>query len=396
MQVSRGVALLCLLVGACAKNEYQMRKEFQTQQAERLRPAELEHDSGGWHAVRTLRVRLYVDADALHKDSTQREFEERLERANQVLQSALRLRLKLDDMRELPAQRPEVSTDEALVALQQLDPAKDVDLVVAIIAASPVVTLSFHDLGRAQLIGRHLVLRTMDDVAELRALEGFDTLDPAERSRLYQQRKRHKETTVLLHELGHTLGALHTRDPLELMYPTYDNDMQAFAPANVELMKNVADYFATEPGARDDKAVVQKLIDCLERAESPVWVEQERQEQLAALERALATGAQPAPTAGPSLAVANAAPSKPAPPTEDLSALSEADRARYLGLDQAFGDNRLQEARTTAGELARAYPDSLPVQQKACQLGMQMGLARREIKPYCDRMMQLSLQPTGH
>jgi hypothetical protein len=245
------------------------------------------------------------------------------------------------------------------------------------------------------VLGRHIVLRTMDDVAELRALEGFDTLDPAERSRLYQQRKRHKETTVLLHEIGHTLGALHTREPLELMYPTYDNDMQAFAPANIELMGYVADYFATDEGARDDKAVVQRLIDCLERTESPVWVEQERQEQLAQLEQFMTKSAPSAPPAGPSLAATNAPAPKTAP-AEDLSALSEADRARYAGLDQAFDENRLQEVRTAVGELARAYPDSFPVQQKACQLGMQMGLSRREIKPYCDRMMQLSLEPAAH
>ena len=103
------------------------------------------------------------------------------------------------------------------------------------------MTLSFHELGRARVLGRHVVLRTMDDVGELRALEGFDTLEPTERSRLYQQRKRHKETAVLLHELGHCLGALHTREPAELMHPQYTSDMQSFAPENLELMGYVVD-----------------------------------------------------------------------------------------------------------------------------------------------------------
>ena len=393
MGVLGRLAIFSLLVGGCAKNPYQMRKEFQTQQAERLRPAQLEHDSGGWRALRTMRVRLYADAALIRKESTRSEFAARIERANQVLASALRLRLVLEDMRELPAQRPDIDTEAALLALTQLDPGKDVDLVVAIIAASPVVTLSFHDLGCAQVLGNHLVLRTMDDVAELRALEGFDTLDPGERSRLYQQRKRHKETAIFLHELGHALGALHTRDPLELMHPSYDNDMQAFAPANVELMGYVVDDRIAQDGAHDNAALAQRLIDSVRRAETPSWIEAERQSYLAELERLLA--AKPASTGpGPSLAAASQ-PAPPAAPSEDLSALSEADRARYLGLEPALAAEHLEEVRATAAELAAAYPDSLPVQQKACQLGMQLGLSRREIKPYCDRMMKLSLQPAG-
>ena len=47
----------------------------------------------------------------------------------------------------------------------------------------------------------------MDDAAELRTLtEGLDTLSVEDRSRLYQQRKRHKENAILLHEIGHALA----------------------------------------------------------------------------------------------------------------------------------------------------------------------------------------------
>jgi hypothetical protein len=49
-----------------------------------------------------------------------------------------------------------------------------------------------------------------------------------------------------------------------------------------------------------------------------------------------------------------------------------------------------REAFTGASELAASYPDSLPVQQKACEIGMQLGVARKQLKPLCDRMLQLS------
>jgi hypothetical protein len=170
--------------------------------------------------------------------------------------------------------------------------------------------------------------------------------------------------------------------------------MQAFAPANVELMGYVVDDRTAQSSAHDDAALAQRLIDGVRRAEAPSWIDAERQAYLAQLERVLA--AKPARTGpGPSLAAASQS-SPPAAPAEDLSALNEADRARYLGLEPALQAEHLEEVRTTAAELARAYPDSFPVQQKACQLGMQLGLSRSEIKPYCDRMMKLSLQPGGH
>ncbi|HMJ14087.1 MAG TPA: M12 family metallo-peptidase, partial [Polyangiaceae bacterium] len=241
---------LCAL--GCAKTPYQLKQEAQARQVAQLRPAQLEHDSSSWRALRSMRLRLYVRSGG-DLASQRSAFEERLERANQVFESAMRLRVVLEDVRELPAQQPiAIDTENALRELERLDPGQDVDFVVAIIAASPVVTLSFHELGRANVLGKHMVVRTMDDVAELRALEGFDTLDPNERSQLYQQRKRHKETAVLLHELGHLLGAVHTRDNLELMHPAHDNAMRGFAPANVELMDLVVQKRLRDPNQLGD------------------------------------------------------------------------------------------------------------------------------------------------
>jgi hypothetical protein len=385
------VALLScvvLLVG-CVRTPYQLKKDAQARQVAQLRPAELAHDSGSWRALRSMRIRLYLSA----KDNvaTQRaEFEQRLERANQVLESSLRLRLVLEDVRQTAAEQLSGSdTDLALRQLEQLDPGEGVDFVVAVIAASPIVTLSFHELGRARVLGKHLVVRTMDDVAELRALEGFDTLDPSERSRLYQQRKRHKETAVLLHELGHTLGALHTRDSLELMHPAHDNEMRSFAPANVELMSLVVQARLAGADPRSDAELFRKLIAAVERSTWQGWIDEERRVYLTELAHALDSGGQPPQSAA---AGAVEAPAAAAPPEPDLSALSEPDRERFRTLQQHVQAERWQDAYQLASELAQSYPDSLPVQQKACELGMTLGVSRKTLKPHCDRMMKLSLQ----
>jgi hypothetical protein len=391
---ARSLLTLALCFGsACAKNPYQMRREFQEQQVRDLSPAALDHGDRAWHAVKTLRVRLYVDPAVAKKGNVKGDFEDRLARVNQVLEPALQLRLLLENVSDLPEQPAAADTGALLAAIEQLDAAKDVDLVVALVGASPVVTLSFHDLGRARVLGKHIVIRSMDDVAELQALEVLDTLSPDERSRLYQQRKRHKETAVLLHEIGHAFGAVHTTDALELMHASYDNNMQTFAPANAQLMGYAVDERLADESKRDPAALEQRLADFLKHAEYRGWVEDERREYVTALEDAAKKGASTPEAAASQRATQPAA---PAAPEEDLSALSEADRARYRGIDQAWEEKRWQDVNDTIFALAKAYPDSFPVQQKACRVGMQLGLSYRALKPVCDRMTALSMtQPAS-
>jgi len=387
------VVTLCLatLLG-CVKSPYQLKQEAQQQQAQRLRPAELEHKNSAWRARRSMRVRLYVAGAADKQARVRGEFEERLARANQVLESALQVRLVLDDVRELPEPlRGNSDTNAALAALEQYDPGKEADFVVAIVSSSPVVTLSFHDLGVARMMQKYIVMRTMDDVAEIRALESYDTLDPVERSRLYQQRKRHKEASVLLHEIGHSLGAMHTRDPKDLMHPDYSHEMEGFSPADIELMGyGVSDRLAQEE-ARDQQAVARRIIEHLNRADPQLWIETDRQLYLAELEQVANPHAHGAATA----AASNGSSPAPSAAEEDLSGLTVADRARYLGVDQAAAQQRPDEVRAGMAELAKAYPDSFAVQQKACQLGMQFGLFPGKLKGYCDRMLYLSLHPAA-
>src|SRR5262249_54795969 len=150
-------------------------------------------EAGAWRAYRQLRVRAYADAAFEQREGHVREFaDELIARANHVLESVLRARLVLADTRPLPDTVVKADLHATHAALLAFDRADDVDLVIAFVGASPVSTLSFHDLGIAGLLGQHIVLRAMDDAAELREFErGLDTLSVEQRSRLYQQRKRH-------------------------------------------------------------------------------------------------------------------------------------------------------------------------------------------------------------
>lgn len=50
-------------------------------------------------------------------------------------------------------------------------------------------------------------MRSMDGLAELQAIGEYDTLSQAARTRLHAQRKRHKESAVLMPALRHRHGS---------------------------------------------------------------------------------------------------------------------------------------------------------------------------------------------
>src|SRR5262249_22571820 len=96
---------------------------------------------------------------------------------------------------------------------------------------------SIHDLGMAFELGRHLVLRSLHDLVEYQlAREYFDEMSNSERDRLLAARKAHKELVVLLHELGHALGAVHAPRASLIMNPAYSESQSRFDDGNARLV----------------------------------------------------------------------------------------------------------------------------------------------------------------
>ena len=90
--------------------------------------------------------------------------------------------------------------------------------VIGLIAPAQVSTPSFHERGIARVLGKHIVLRGVDDTVEQRALEKqLRGLRGEEREESQRQRIRHLFATLLLHEVGHALGAAHTRHLQDVM-----------------------------------------------------------------------------------------------------------------------------------------------------------------------------------
>jgi hypothetical protein len=324
-----------------------------------------------------LRIRVHATAAyAAEVVDWPRQFARLLEDVNRVVEPTLEAKLELVDA---STWSPSLSNDDLnplLASLRRDDGGNDVDCVVGLVGSLPVFAHSFHQLGLGQVLGKHLVVRAMNDAREREALEvELSRLSAEERETLYQTRKRHKATSVFLHELGHNFGAIHETDTSFIMNARYDKSMTAFSPESVEVMHVALEHRSNGGGAEREGA--ERLLGLFERKEGR-WVAAERETMLASLKVVLA---QPASTASPEAALA------------DESALREVrveDRAVYA---EALDDDRQgkpREAWAKAEPLFPRYPEVYVVQDLRCKLAMELSTVWEFTRAECEALMNLS------
>jgi predicted Zn-dependent protease len=388
MQYRSILVLLCL--GACAhqKSPEELRRDAQRAQLQLSAPAELDDGDREWRSFKTLRTRFYYDpAFAQLEGDVQEHVTDRVHRVNEALKTALHTQLDVESVRALPTAPPgQVDLDATLIKLSEQDPGADVDLVIALVGALPIATFSFHDLGRAKVLGKHIAVRSMSNHAELRALDTFDALEPEERSRMYQQRKRHKEATVMLHEIGHSLGALHTTDANDIMHASYEHTMQTFSPHNVDLMQLALDERLRSAEDQDLQVLATAMKNRVLAAPAELFLERERSEHLAMLEAVIA------PAAAPKTARASTPRSAA---SRDVSALSDEDKKRIADVDAKHASGDSHGAYKGLSELADKYPHSHFLQHEACDAGMKLRKSFKEIRAYCDRVAAAVAAPAA-
>jgi hypothetical protein len=188
--------------------------------------------------VRVLRVRAYADPDHRAQDAHWAEtIAAQVSRANAVLEAEFGVHLDLESVR--PWQRPPArpgTLGSALDELIEADRGRDVDWVVGWVG--PLADRSeVRDLyGLAPMFGRHFVLRAMESDASRAAVATWDALTPADRAQMARDRRVHKETSMFLHEWGHTLGAVHECEGSSIMSKGYSLLASSFSPASARLV----------------------------------------------------------------------------------------------------------------------------------------------------------------
>jgi tetratricopeptide (TPR) repeat protein len=203
------------------KNEYQQQKAAAAQYEPAPILVERRASAG---PPRVMRLRFYADADFRSGSGVrwQDRLRAQLGQINQVLEPGFGVRLEAESFHRWDRTGPAGALMPMLDELERTDAGAEVDWVVGLVAPLPLVSMSFHDLGVARVLGRHFVLRSMASVAEMDDfMRVFHALDQAQREALYGHRKEHKEIAIFLHEWAHTLGAFHANDPKRIMGPGY-------------------------------------------------------------------------------------------------------------------------------------------------------------------------------
>lgn len=320
---------------------------------------------------RTYRIRLRPDAQYLAQTvDPERQMGDLVEDADRVLAASLGLHLEVETTKPW-ALGTEGQLDAALTALSHDDPGDDVDVVVGLIGALPHQTESLHEVGYAEVLGKHLVVRAASRLGEHDAVDrALVDLSADERDRVVRGRRRHRAEAVFLHEIGHVLGALHEADVTSVMHPAYDEKMNAFGDDAVILMRLALDE-------ADRPAVIRAQLAYLRAAKTSAWAPGERDAAVTRLEAMIA----PVP----------AAQDAPAPVAlEGPSDLPPGDRDRFARAVQMFQAGSVPAAYELARPLFKAYPNTYAVQDLRCQLATVRWLDKDALLAECAASTRLA------
>lgn len=363
-------------------------KRTQQHNAQAMAPAEIHAEGRASGAprqpMRTIRVRaLVTQAFTAHVVDAPKFLREMIDEANRITQPALSVRLELDGVHPWERNVDE-SVEDALAALHATESGHENEVVVGFLGALPRATASFHELGYADVVGRHMVMRAPGSAQQHDAVDrNFDELSEEERRGMIKSLVHHRSVAVFLHELGHTLGSVHETRRESLMFPEYSRRMASYGDDALRVMRLGLEKRAE---GKDDRAVAEALVaDYRAHATENAFVTDPA--SLARLER-FARGAVAAKESPPS----PSAPREPVVP--ETPGLSEVDRKVFVAAHAMSEKAEMVNAWNTAKPLFTTYKDSLEVQDFRCRIAtasMPFQMARKE----CARLMELATGKGG-
>ncbi len=345
--------------------------------------------------ARTFRIRIYVTPQyAAQVADAKQQLREMVSDANLILAPTTGARLDIESVVVWETAKSEDDLQASLEAIKAKDAGGDVDWVVAMVGGMPKATLSFHDIGRAFVLGKHLAMRSSSRLGEHDAIEkAFDELGDDERAKLRRALKRHRASAVFLHEIGHTLGALHENDAHSIMHPSYDQQMTAFGADAAALMRITVSHRAAHE--TDASNLARDLLAYLEPSTSTAWLAHDHDELVKTLRAALpaARGASGATARGGAPASALPADIGEKATGTAVEGVRPGDQEAYAKTVRALASNDVVAAWTSGKALFTAYPDVLAVQDLRCQVAMRSQSDFSYTRSECARLMELSTAP---
>jgi hypothetical protein len=267
-------------------------EQVQHEGIDKLMPSQLTALDKWTGEIRVARLRVWADDQYRGQNVRwQHGFDDQLDYANQVLGPMLGIRLEAE-YRTWDHHAPGAPLSDHLEALAREDPGEGVVWVVGLTSSLSLVAGTFEQIGVASLGGRHLVVRGHADLEERKAFErAFPDIDREQREQVLEARRRHKTTALLIHELAHSLGALHETEPDWIMNPTYSHRAASISARNRELMLIRLEDRLQPPADHDPRGTARKLLAALD-VEWGGWVAGDRDQLIASLRE---QGGAPAP-----------------------------------------------------------------------------------------------------
>ncbi len=378
------LTLLCILAAGCYDSRYFDMQSAKKAAEERARPAALQATPGGTaeregarptHAMK-IRVRTTRRYRA-EVPSFDRQIETMVADANGVLAPTLGIRLVVDSTEAWPLPAGDEDLQGALDQLKASDAGEGVDWVVGVLGSSTGLEMSFRKLGMTLHFGKHIVLRTPNEAAEHDVFaKTLDHLDAPEIEKLVRARKRHRAATILLHELGHSLGVPHELQAHTIMHFLYDTQVESYSEPATALMRATLASRRGDDCPEDWTKPLTAILEASPERWDPTDLEA-LEDVLRQTSARLTSTATPPP---PPKVVAPAPFTREPPPPAPVSGLADADQLVFAEATADWKLGRFRVAFTKAELLAKRYPKVVEV------LSLRCDIARTARFPEADRV----------
>lgn len=243
-------------------------------------PATLEAERPREGDPRVMKLRVYADPGVRALPRWKEELTEQIDYASQLLRPLIGAELSVVEVKDW-ARTGEAAPGDALKQLKELDKGDDVAWIVGYVTPPDSASKAFDELGAAELLGHHVIVRAWAERAESEALaSSLPDLKETERTEVLTAHRRHKQTVVLLHQLALSLGALAEADPAWIAHPAYSAKQSGFADRTRELMTIALD--ARVAGDKDPD-IAKKLLDAIDKSEWGGWIPTQKDQSVSLL-----------------------------------------------------------------------------------------------------------------
>jgi predicted Zn-dependent protease len=263
---------LALLV-ACGPK---ITNEHRSAEAGKHLPATLEAERPREGDPRSVLVRVYADAGIRALPKWREEIGDQIDYASQLLTPLIGARITVESIKDWDRKS---DPSAALTALAELDKGDNVTWVIGYVTPGDVASKAMTELGRAEPLGRHVVVRGWAEKPETEVLSALlPDLKETERTEVMGAHRRHKQTVVLVHMLAITLGTVAETDPSWIRNLTYSPKQVGFSDRNRELLQLGLDARLAEESTQ---VMAKKLLEAIEKNPWGGWVASD-QEQVSA------------------------------------------------------------------------------------------------------------------